>query len=120
MASLHRKPGWLIFGGETGPKPRPMQLEWAANIQRECGDFGVAFFMKQMSARTPTKAAALIPASLLIRQFPVPERKAMSSPEKYTGNQYAINRLRDFARELKADLASLPQASAGSVPERKA
>lgn len=65
------RPHWLIFGGETGSNPRPMQLEWAANIKRECEEFGVAFFMKQMSARTPGKAAELIPAELLLRQFPV-------------------------------------------------
>lgn len=64
------KPHWLIFGGETGNHPRPMEQEWADNIKAECEEFGVAFFMKQMSARTPEKAAELIPASLLLRQFP--------------------------------------------------
>lgn len=64
------RPHWLIFGGETGNHPRPMEQEWADNIKSECEEFGVAFFMKQMSARTPEKAAELIPASLLLRQFP--------------------------------------------------
>lgn len=64
------KPSWLIFGGETGPRPRPMEQKWAENIKAECEDTGVAFFMKQMSARTPHAAADLIPAHLLVRQFP--------------------------------------------------
>lgn len=64
------RPDWLIFGGETGNNPRPMETAWAANIKAECERFGVAFWMKQMSARTPGKAADLIPAELLLRQFP--------------------------------------------------
>lgn len=64
------RPDWIIFGGETGNHPRPMELSWAENIKRECEEFGVAFWMKQMSARTPEKAAALIPAEMLVRKFP--------------------------------------------------
>lgn len=64
------RPDWIIFGGETGHGRRPMQREWADNLLEECRRFGVKFFMKQMSAATPAKAAALIPAELLVRQFP--------------------------------------------------
>lgn len=64
------RPSWLIFGGETGPRPRPMEQKWAEDIKAECEDTGVAFFMKQMSARTPNSAADLIPAHLLVREFP--------------------------------------------------
>lgn len=64
------KPDWIIFGGESGAGRRPMETIWAESIKRECEEFGIAFFMKQMSAQTPTKAKELIPASLLIHQFP--------------------------------------------------
>jgi protein gp37 len=64
------RPHWLIFGGETGPSPRPMERKWAEDIKAECEEFGIPFFMKQFSARTPTQAAALIPVELLLRQFP--------------------------------------------------
>jgi protein gp37 len=70
QARLGIAPDWLIFGGETGNEPRPMEMEWAENIKAECEEFGVAFFMKQVSARTPKQAAALIPAHLLVREFP--------------------------------------------------
>lgn len=63
-------PKWLIFGGETGADRRPMETAWAVNIQRECETYGVKFFMKQMSAHAPKQAAQLIPAELLIREFP--------------------------------------------------
>ena len=61
---------WLICGGESGPDRRPMELQWAERIRLECEERGTKFFMKQMSARTPEQGAALIPASLLIREFP--------------------------------------------------
>jgi len=41
---------WVIVGGESGPKARPMQPEWALNVQRQCTQQGVAFFFKQWGA----------------------------------------------------------------------
>ena len=38
---------WVIVGGESGPKARPMQLEWVENVQQQCKDQGVQFFFKQ-------------------------------------------------------------------------
>lgn len=70
MSGFDFVPDWLIFGGETGGGRRPMRQEWAEHIQAECIDRGVSFFMKQMSALRPAQAAQLIPAHLLIRQFP--------------------------------------------------
>ena len=70
IAGHETKPDWLIFGGESGNGRRPMEASWAESVKAECEQFGVAFFMKQMSARTPKEAAGLIPAHLLLRQFP--------------------------------------------------
>jgi len=64
------RPHWVIFGGETGEGRRPMEQKWAEDIKAECEEFGVSFFMKQMSAYKSAAAAALIPAHLLLRQFP--------------------------------------------------
>ena len=61
---------WLICGGESGANRRPMEQIWVENIRRECDERGTKFFMKQMSARTPEEGAKLIPAHLLVRQFP--------------------------------------------------
>ncbi len=41
---------WVIVGGESGPKARPMKEEWAESIRRQCEDAGVAFFFKQWGA----------------------------------------------------------------------
>lgn len=38
---------WVIVGGESGHRARPMDPVWAASIQRQCEDQEVAFFFKQ-------------------------------------------------------------------------
>lgn len=38
---------WVIVGGESGHKARPMRSEWVENIQHQAEDAGVAFFFKQ-------------------------------------------------------------------------
>jgi protein gp37 len=38
---------WVIVGGESGPKARPMRPEWAEAVRSQCEDQGVAFFFKQ-------------------------------------------------------------------------
>lgn len=38
---------WVIVGGESGSKARPMRAEWARSIQRQCEVAGVPFFFKQ-------------------------------------------------------------------------
>jgi len=37
---------WVIVGGESGPKARPMKQEWVDNIHRQCDASGSAFFFK--------------------------------------------------------------------------
>lgn len=38
---------WVIVGGESGAKARPMNKEWAESIQLQCEVADVAFFFKQ-------------------------------------------------------------------------
>ena len=38
---------WVIVGGESGPKARPMQESWALNIRRQVEKQGARFFFKQ-------------------------------------------------------------------------
>lgn len=38
---------WVITGGESGPRPRRFDPEWARYIRDQCSDAGVAFFHKQ-------------------------------------------------------------------------
>lgn len=41
---------WVIVGGESGPKARPMKAEWVENVQVQADAAGVAFFFKQWGA----------------------------------------------------------------------
>jgi protein gp37 len=38
---------WVIVGGESGHRARPMRAEWVENIQRQAQAAGAAFFFKQ-------------------------------------------------------------------------
>jgi protein gp37 len=38
---------WVIVGGESGVCARPMNAQWAINIQKQCAEQKVAFFFKQ-------------------------------------------------------------------------
>jgi protein gp37 len=40
--------GWVIVGGESGPKRRPVDPAWERDIRDQCVAAGVAFFFKQM------------------------------------------------------------------------
>lgn len=40
---------WAIVGGESGPKFRAMEQDWARSIRDACVKFGTAFFYKQDS-----------------------------------------------------------------------
>ena len=41
---------WVIVGGESGARARPMQPEWARAIRDQCDKADVAFFFKQWGA----------------------------------------------------------------------
>ena len=38
---------WVIVGGESGPRARPMEREWVVSIRDQCLAAGVPFFFKQ-------------------------------------------------------------------------
>lgn len=44
---------WVIVGGESGPKFRPMDHDWARQLRDLCLSEGIAFFFKQSAARLP-------------------------------------------------------------------
>jgi protein gp37 len=44
---------WVIVGGESGPRCRPMDPAWARSLRDQCEDAGVPYFFKQWGGRTP-------------------------------------------------------------------
>jgi protein gp37 len=47
---------WVIVGGESGHKPRPMDSVWVLDIQSQCTESKVAFFFKQWGGKNKKKA----------------------------------------------------------------
>jgi protein gp37 len=47
LAGIH----WVIVGGESGPRARPMRPEWVDEIEAACRDVGAAFFFKQWGGK---------------------------------------------------------------------
>jgi protein gp37 len=44
---------WVIVGGESGPRFRPMEPAWAREMRDQCLEAGVAFFFKQWGGLRP-------------------------------------------------------------------
>ncbi len=44
---------WVIVGGESGPRHRPMEADWVRAIRAQAGEAGAAFFFKQWGGRHP-------------------------------------------------------------------
>lgn len=61
---------WVIVGGESGPKHRPLDLDHARQLRDECAEAGVAFFFKQIGGRTPTAGGDELDGQVL-KAFPI-------------------------------------------------
>jgi len=46
---------WVIVGGESGAKARPMNPEWVYEIKRQCTEAKVPFFFKQWGEWAPVE-----------------------------------------------------------------
>lgn len=57
---------WVIQGGESGPKKRPFNTDWARSMKYQCQVQNVPYFFKEVDKIQP------IPDDLQIRQFPAP------------------------------------------------
>jgi protein gp37 len=43
---------WVIAGGESGPKARPMDPDWARSLRDQCAGTGTAFLFKQWGRKS--------------------------------------------------------------------
>jgi protein gp37 len=55
-----RKIDWVIVGGESGRKPRPINADWVLDIQDQCSKAEVAFFFKQWGGTNKKKTGRLL------------------------------------------------------------
>jgi protein gp37 len=51
---------WLIAGGESGRRHRPVRPEWIRDLRDRCQAEGVSFFLKQWGGRTPKAGGRLL------------------------------------------------------------
>lgn len=51
---------WVIVGGESGHRPRPMEAQWVLDIQEQCEKADVAFFFKQWGGRNKKASGRLL------------------------------------------------------------
>lgn len=60
---------WLICGGESGSKARPMHTDWARSLRDQCAAAGVPFFFKQWGEYVPSDHPAAAGLGLNDRRF---------------------------------------------------
>jgi protein gp37 len=51
---------WVIVGGESGPRSRPMDPGWVRSIRDQCQDAGVSFFFKQWGGVNKKKTGRIL------------------------------------------------------------
>ncbi|TVR41383.1 MAG: phage Gp37/Gp68 family protein, partial [Cryomorphaceae bacterium] len=51
---------WVIVGGESGRKPRPMKTTWVTDIKNQCEQADVAFFFKQWGGTNKKKTGRVL------------------------------------------------------------
>jgi protein gp37 len=61
---------WVVVGAESGPKARPMQIDWAKKIKDDCKQANVAFYMKQICIKGKKIKYEDFPEDLKIREYP--------------------------------------------------
>lgn len=72
---------WIVVGGESGPRARPMQIEWVESIVDQCQAASVPVFVKQMGHNCTHKGRRVDftgkgavmsewPENLRIQEFP--------------------------------------------------
>jgi protein gp37 len=60
---------WVVVGGESGPKARPMHPQWARDLRDQCSLAGVPFLFKQWGEWAPgecvTRSSGVVPTASL-------------------------------------------------------
>lgn len=51
---------WVIVGGESGPRARPMLSNWVESIQRQCTQSETPFFFKQWGGANKKRAGRIL------------------------------------------------------------
>jgi len=55
---------WVIVGGESGPRARPLREEWVLEIRDQCLNAGIPFFFKQWGGVNRKRSGRLLQGRL--------------------------------------------------------
>lgn len=50
LCEPHKRVGWVVVGGESGPRARPFMIEWASAVVEQCREAGTPVFVKQLGS----------------------------------------------------------------------
>ena len=67
---------WVIVGGESGPKHRPLDPAWVREIRDQCVQAEVPFFFKQWGGRTSKSGGRALDGCIWNEQPAVSSRSA--------------------------------------------
>ena len=70
---------WVIVGGESGHRYRPMAREWAISVRDQCRAANVVFWFKQWGGRTPDAGGHLLDG-IVHHEFPTLVRRRPMVP----------------------------------------
>jgi protein gp37 len=89
---------WVIVGGESGPRARPMEKEWVLSIREQCRSCGVPFFFKQWGGVRKAKTGRELDGHTYDEY---PSRVSAPIPDKRSRAQFAEAFLRSFRRSTR-------------------
>jgi protein gp37 len=65
---------WVIAGGESGVRHRPMEAKWAESVRDQCISANIPFFFKQWGGRTPKQGGRVLDGRTW-DELPVPKQR---------------------------------------------
>lgn len=86
---------WVIVGGESGPKARPMHPDWVRSLRDQCQAAGVPFFFKQWG-----------------RWIPLVDNGPLEPADRYVGIDGAI-RAGDWVEDTDVAMRPVGKGKAG-------
>ncbi|MEA3292452.1 MAG: phage Gp37/Gp68 family protein [Pseudomonadota bacterium] len=86
LAGIH----WVIVGGESGPKARPMKKDWVVSIKNQCEEVDSAFFFKQWGwskSASAGRSSSFTASKTACREAPRPRTllfPAVAAPHRFS------------------------------------
>ena len=100
---------WVIVGGESGPKARPMDPAWARTIRDQCQAAGVPFFLKQWGGVSKKRTGRIL------------DGRTWDEMPRIGGQHFGVRSLgRDCCRETDLDIVRTNGHPKPNAPSRAA